>query len=184
MEIAIAGAVIVVIILVLWTVSCRHRLVAMDENVNNATAQIGVQLSFRCNALAALLDVAKGYAPQEAQTLIETVKSRRSVITAGSTPDEVLKQEAVIAQVLEHVAEMVKQYPELKDDGDYAERMSAVDSCERMVHTSRLIYNDNVTRLNRELRTFPACLVAGIFGVRQRDYLEAAEDRADPRSIW
>ena len=55
--------------------------------------------------------------------------------------------------------------------------MNAVDSYEKMVRTSRLIYNDSVTRLNRELRMFPTSLVGGMFGFRQRDYLEAAEEK-------
>lgn len=84
-------AAVIVVILVLWAVSCQRRLAVMDENVNNAMAQIGVQLSSRFDALTALLDLAKGYAAHESQTLIETVKSRRSVITATSTPDDVLR---------------------------------------------------------------------------------------------
>ena len=76
-------------ILVIWGIGVQRRLVAMDENVNNAMSQIGVQLSSRFDALTALLDLANGYAAHESQTLIETIKSRRSVITAMSTPDDV-----------------------------------------------------------------------------------------------
>lgn len=54
--------VIVVVFLVLWVVSCRRRLAVMDENINNAMAQIGVQLSSRFDALTALPDLTKGYA--------------------------------------------------------------------------------------------------------------------------
>lgn len=51
----------------------------------------------------------------------------------------------------------------------------AVDSYEKMVCTSRLIYNDSVTRLNRELRMFPVSMIAGIFGFHQREYLETVK---------
>ena len=54
--------------------------------------------------------------------------------------------------------------------------MNALDNYEKMIHTSRLIYNDNVTRLNRELRLFPTSLIAGVFGFREREYLNAVED--------
>ena len=85
----IIGAVIAAV--VFWVISVQRKLVVMDENVNNAMSQIGVQLSSRFDALTALLDLTKGYAAHESQTLIETVKSRRSVITATSTPSDVLK---------------------------------------------------------------------------------------------
>lgn len=165
-------------ILVLWLISVQRRLVAMDENINNAMSQIGVQLSSRFDALSALLDLTRGYADHESRTLIETVKSRRSVITATSTPADVLKQEGVISEALGRISMVAEQYPELKANENYAKCMNAVDSYEKMVRTSRLIYNDSVTKLNRELRMFSTSLVAGMFGFRQREYLETAEEKA------
>ena len=169
-------AVTVIVFLALWSFFCRRRLAVMDENVNNAMAQIGVQLSSRFDALTALLDLTKGYDARESQVLIETVKSRRSVITASSTPDDVLKQEGVILEALGRVSMVAERYPELKASENYARWMNAVDSYGKMVYTSRLIYNDSVTKLNLELRMFPASLLAEAFGFRQRDYLEAMED--------
>ena len=174
---------IIVVVLISWIISVQRRLVAMDENINNAMSQIGVQLSSRFDALTALLDLAKGYAAHESQTLIETIKSRRSVITAKSTPQDVLQQEGVISEALGRISMVAERYPELKADKGYAKCMDAVDSYEKMVRTSRLIYNDSVTKLNREIRMFPVSLIAGMLGFRQRDYLEAREDKADMPSM-
>ena len=163
---------LLVVLLAGWVMSTQRRLVVMDENINNAMSQIGVQLSSRFDALTALLDLAKGYAAHESQTLIETIKSRRSVITAKSTPQDVLQQEGVISEALGRISMVAERYPELK-----------ADSYEKMVRTSRLIYNDSVTKLNREIRMFPVSLIAGMLGFRQRDYLEAREDKADMPSM-
>ena len=175
--------VLLVILVAGWVMSTQRRLVVMDENINNAMSQIGVQLSSRFDALTALLDLAKGYAAHESQTLIETIKSRRSVITAKSTPQDVLQQEGVISEALGRISMVAERYPELKADKGYAKCMDAVDSYEKMVRTSRLIYNDSVTKLNREIRMFPVSLIAGMLGYRQRDYLEAREDKADIPSM-
>lgn len=178
--------IIIVLLVVLvagWVMSTQRRLVVMDENINNAMSQIGVQLSSRFDALTALLDLAKGYAAHESQTLIETIKSRRSVITAKSTPQDVLQQEGVISEALGRISMVAERYPELKADKGYAKCMDAVDSYEKMVRTSRLIYNDSVTKLNREIRMFPVSLIAGMLGFRQRDYLEAREDKTDMPSM-
>ena len=174
---------LLVVLLAGWVMSTQRRLVVMDENINNAMSQIGVQLSSRFDALTALLDLAKGYAAHESQTLIETIKSRRSVITAKSTPQDVLQQEGVISEALGRISMVAERYPELKADKGYAKCMDAVDSYEKMVRTSRLIYNDSVTKLNREIRMFPVGLIAGMLGFRQRDYLEAREDKADMPSM-
>ena len=58
MALIIVGVVLVIIIL--WFISAQRKLVAMDENINNAMGQIGVQLSSRWDALTALLDLTKG----------------------------------------------------------------------------------------------------------------------------
>lgn len=183
MEIIIFVAILVIVFLALWVISCQRRLAVMDENVNNAMAQIGLQLSSRFDALIALLDLTGEYAAHESQTLIETIKSRRIVITADSTPNDVLKQEGVISEALSRISIVAERCPELKSNVNYARYMNAVDSYEKMVHTSRLIYNDSVTKLNRELRLFPSSLLGVVFGFLQRDYLEAVEANADMPSM-
>ncbi|PHV70552.1 LemA family protein [Sporanaerobium hydrogeniformans] len=170
-------------IIVLWTISTQRKLVVLDENISNAMSQIGVQLSSRFDALTALLDLTKGYAKHESETLIETIKSRRSVITAKSTPNDVLHQEGVISEALGRIAMVTEQYPELLANQTYIKTMDAVQTFENMVRTSRLIYNDSVTKLNREIRMFPTTLIAGMLGFQQRDYLEEQAGKTDMPSM-
>ena len=79
-----------------------------------------------------------------------------------------LYQEGVISRLGQdcHVAE---QYPELKQTKPIS-AMDAVEVFENMVRTSRLVYNDSVTKLNREIRMFPVSMIAGMMG-HQREYL-------------
>lgn len=170
-----AVGIIVVLLIVLfaiWMMSTQRKLVYMDENINNAMNQIGVQLSSRFDALTVLVDLAKGYAAHESQTLIETMKSERSMITAKSTPNDVMAQERIISETLGHIAMVTEKYPELKADKNYTKCMDAVDSYEKMVRTSCLIYNDSVTKFNRAVRMIPTSFIAGILGFKQRDYLK------------
>jgi len=174
---------VIIAVIVLWIISTQRRLVVLDENISNAMSQIGVQLSSRFDALTALLDLTKGYAKHESETLIETIKSRRSVITAKSTPDEVMRQEGVISEALGRISMVTEQYPDLKANQNYIKTMDAVQTFENMVRTSRLIYNDSVTKLNREIRMFPVSMVAGMLGFRQRDYLVEQADKANMPSM-
>lgn len=176
-------AVAVVVIIALWIMSTQRKLVVMDENINNAMSQIGVQLSSRFDALTALLDLTKGYAEHESQTLIQTIQARRSVITAKSTPDDVAKQENIITEAMGKIMAIAESYPELKANENYAKTMDAVNNYENMVRTSRLIYNDSVTKLNRAIRMFPTTLVAGMLGFSARDYLETKESKNDMPSM-
>lgn len=169
--------ILLIILLAIWVMSTQRKLVVIDENVNNAMNQIGVQLSSRFNALTALLDLAKSYAAGDSQAMAGTIKSRYSVITAKSAPDEVMKQEILISEALEYIAMVAEGCPELKADKNYTKCMDAADSYEKMVRTSCLIYNDSVTKLNRSIRMLPTSLIAGMLGFHQRNYLEFTEDR-------
>ena len=85
-------------VIVIWIISTQRRLVVLDENVSNAMSQIGVQLSSRFDALLALVDLTRDYAVAESEALMATIKSRRRMITAKSTPDDVLRQEGLISK--------------------------------------------------------------------------------------
>ncbi|MCQ4935253.1 LemA family protein [Anaerotignum propionicum] len=175
--------IVIIGVLILWIISAQRKLVILDENINNAMSQIGVQLSSRFDALTALLDLTKGYAKHESETIIETIQLRRSVITAKSTPDDVQQQEGIISEALGRINMVAERYPELKANETYIKTMDAVQTFENMVRTSRLIYNDSVTKLNRQIRMFPASLIASMLGFRQREYLVEQADKANMPSM-
>lgn len=169
---------VIIVILILWFVSTQRKLVAMDENINNAMSQIGVQLSSRWDALTALLDLTKGYAKHEYETISETIKMRSSINIKSSAKD-VDEQENILTEAMEKIMAVAESYPELKANENYIKTMDSVNKYEETVRKSRLVYNDSVTKLNRTIRMFPTSLVAGVLGIGSRDYLEANDKKAD-----
>jgi len=161
----------IIIIFALWAISVQRKLVVLDENINNAMSQIGLQLSSRFDALMTLLDLTKVYDSDEYKNLVETVQSGRSVITATSTPDDVLRQEGIIFETLDRIAAVTEQHNEIKENPMYMKTMNAIQVYESMIRNSRLIYNDSVTKLNRETRMFPVSILARLFGFTERNYL-------------
>jgi len=174
------GALIVIIIL--WVISTQRSMVALDENINNAMSQIGVQLSSRWDALTSLLDLTKGYADYEYKTITETIKARRS-ITRDSSPEDVRAQENIISEAMGKIMAVAESYPDLKANSTYIKTMDSVNQYENMVRTSRLIYNDSVTKLNRAIRMFPASIIANSLGFKIRAYLEAESEKAAAPSM-
>ena len=116
MALIIVGVVLVIIIL--WFISAQRKLVAMDENINNAMGQIGVQLSSRWDALTALLDLTKGYADHEYKTISDTIKMRTS-INSNSSAAEVNKQENMLTEAMGKIMAVAESYPELKANENY-----------------------------------------------------------------
>ena len=173
---------VIIAVLVLWFISVQRKLVVMDENINNAMSQIGVQLSSRWDALTALLDLTKGYAEHEYKTISDTIKMRTS-ITSKSSAADVNAQENILTEAMGRIMAVAENYPDLKANQNYIKTMDSVNSYEEMVRKSRLVYNDSVTKLNRSIRMFPTSIAAGILGITSRDYLEADDKKADMPSM-
>lgn len=175
MEIIIIAALLL-LLLAVRIISTQRKLAVMDEHINNTMNQIGVQLSSRFDVLTALLELTKeSCAACQYQAMMDIVRSGRSIISAKSTPSEVLAQERIIAEVLDRISMAEEQYPELKGDKSYEKYRIAIDRYEKMIRTSCLIYNDSVTKLNRTIGKFPTSLIARILGFCQRDYLESGK---------
>lgn len=172
----------IIAIAVLWFISTQRKLVVMDENINNAMSQIGVQLSSRWDALTALLDLTKGYAEHEYKTISDTIKMRTSISSKSSAKD-VNEQENILTEAMGKIMAVAESYPELKANENYIKTMDSVNEYEEMVRKSRLVYNDSVTKLNRTIRMFPTSIVAGILRIVSRDYLEANDKKADMPSM-
>lgn len=168
--------VAIIAILVLWFVSVQRKLVVMDENINNALSQIGVQLSSRWDALTALLDLTKGYAEHEYKTISDTIRMRTS-INAKSTAADVNAQENILTDAMEKIMAVAESYPDLKANENYIKIMDSVNGYEEIVRKSRLVYNDSVTKLNRTIRMFPTSIAASILGITSRDYLETDDKK-------
>lgn len=169
---------VLLVLLLFWGMSTQRMLAMLDENINNAMSQIGVQLSSRWDALTALLDLTKGYAEHEYKTLSETIKARRP-ISAESTAKDAAEQDNLLVGAMGRIMAVAEQYPTLKADQSYQQTMDSVNQYEGMVRQSRLVYNDSVTKLNRRIRMFPTSLAAGMMGFGKRDYLAQNDAKAD-----
>lgn len=167
---------LILLLLVLWIISVQRKFAVMDGNIQNAMNQIGVQISSRFDALFAVLDLMKGYVADDIQPLMERAAARRSVITARSAPEEVSEQEQVIEETVKSIRLAAERNPLLCADKNYTKCMDAVECYGRMVYTSRLIYNDSVTKLNSALGIFPTNVIAGILGFHKREYLSQKGD--------
>ena len=174
--------VVLIVLIVSWFIGVQRMLVSLDENVNNAMSQIGVQLSSRFDALTGLLDLVKGYNEHEYKTLSDVIRMRTS-INGNSKASDVDAQENMITEAVGKIMAVAEAYPDLKSNTNYQNLMNSLNDYESKVRQSRLVYNDTVTKLNRTIRMFPISLVAPMCGVTQRDYLKAEKSKAEMPSM-
>ena len=163
---------LLLVILGIWVVSTQRRLVVMDENINNAMSQMGIQISAHFDAILGALELVGTYGVQDTALWTEKLKSNRKDIHAKSRPQEAFEQECIIAEATKFIVAMTEQYPEIKGAKNYVKRMGAMDTYERMLRTSHFIYNDSVSKFNQYVRMYPTKWVARLLGFQERDYFE------------
>lgn len=170
--IALAGFLLLIVLILSWAIKTRNRLVQLDEFCGNAMSQIGVQQSSRWDALTALASQTKQFAAHEYKTMVDII-GRRQGVTQSTSAQVADGQNELLGQLTSRLLAVSEAYPELKSAALYQETMQGIKKYEDNVRFSRMAYNDTITKLNREVRAFPACLIAGGMGFFVKEYLAA-----------
>lgn len=176
----IIGIVVLVLLVLLglWVISVYNRLVSNREFVRNSMGNIATQVESRWDAVRGLIDAAKHYAAHESETLAE-IAANRSNVDRTSDPSTVEKDDALFGQAMNHINVIAEAYPELKADGLYIQAMDGLERYENNVRQARMVYNDTVTKLNRQIQQFPSSIVANMFGFSQEEYFQNTSTKAD-----
>src|SRR5918995_2775405 len=168
-------------LLVVALVLLYNRLVTLRNRVENAWAQVDVQLRRRYDLIPNLVETVKGYAAHERETF-EAVTNARSRAQAAQGPAEQSAAEGILGQALGRLLAVAEDYPELQADENFRQLQEELGETENRIAVSRQVYNDTVLTYNTAIQTFPGLLVAGPFGFPRKDFFELeGEAREAPR---
>ena len=168
--------------LVLWFVSIYNGLVQLRNYVDNAWAQIDVQLKRRHDLIPNLIETVKGYMSHERGTLEAITKARTEAMHAQG-PVQAGHAEAALTGALRGLMVNVERYPDLKASANFLALQEELSSTENKISFARQAYNDSVTRYNTQIQSIPANLVAGPAGFSARELFELTDEteRAVPQ---
>ncbi|MDR3282958.1 MAG: LemA family protein [Candidatus Methanoplasma sp.] len=164
-------AVIVVLVLVL-VVALYNRFVRLRNRVDNAWAQIEVQLQRRFDLIPNLVETVRGYAAHEKSTL-ENVMAARSAASKATSVNEKTVAQNQITQALRQLFAVAEAYPDLKANTNFLDLQVQLRDSEDRISHMRQSYNDTVMSYNNSIQTFPGVLFAGAFGFGPRTSFDA-----------
>jgi LemA protein len=171
----------VVAVLVVAMVLLYNRLVRLRNRVENAWAQVDVQLKRRYDLIPNLVETVKGYAAHERETF-EAVTAARTRAQAAQGPAEQGAAEGILGQALGRLFAVAEAYPELQADENFRQLQDELAQTENRIAVSRQVYNDTVLTYNTAIQTVPGVLFAGPLGFSKKDFFEAeGEAREAPR---
>jgi LemA protein len=168
-------------LVILFVVAQYNRLVRLNITVDEAFAQIEVQLKRRADLIPNLVETVKGYAKHE-QGTFDAVVAARAKATSASTVADVAAADGALTNALRGLLAVAEAYPDLKASSNFLSLQEELSTTENKVSFSRQFYNDNVRSLNTAVKTIPTSFFAGMakVGARQFYEIENAADRNVP----
>ena len=167
----------VVVVLVLFVVSQYNALVRLNVGVDEAFAQIEVQLQRRNDLIPNLVETVKGYASHEKEAL-EKVVQARAAATAAHGVQEVSAADGMLTQALRGLLAVSEAYPDLKASANFLSLQEELSGTENKVGFARQYYNDSVRKLNAMIVAIPGRFFTGLAKVSAREFYEVQDPQA------
>ena len=170
--------IIVAIVVVLFLISMYNNLVKLRNNRENAFANIDVQLKQRYDLIPQLVSTVKGYATHERE-LLERVTAARTAAMSATGINDKIQAENALSSALAGLKVSVEAYPDLKANQNFLQLQAELSDIENKLAATRRFFNSATKELNNAVQTFPANLIAVMFGFRKEPMFEIPiEERA------
>jgi LemA protein len=178
LEIAVNITLIVVLVVVVLIafvlIGAYNRMVALNQNANQAFADIDVQLKQRRDLVPNLVETVKGYATHEKGTL-EAVIAARNAAASARTVDDKVGAENMLTGALGRLFALSEAYPDLKANANFMQLQSEISDIENKLAAARRFFNNAVADFNGSVQAFPNVLFAGMFGFKTREFFDVGE---------
>jgi len=177
--------IVIVLALILFFMfkNSYNNFVTLEERVNEKWSQVENVYQRRADLIPNLVEAVKGYAKHEKETLQGVVEARSKVggqVNIGpgvlNNPQAFAKfqqAQGALTSALQRLMVVVERYPDLKADKRFADLQTQLEGTENRIAVERKRFNESVRAYNTAIRRFPANIIAGMFGFREKLYFKA-----------
>ncbi|MFW5999754.1 MAG: LemA family protein [Bacillota bacterium] len=172
-----AGIIFLVLLIIVagYAVYNYNTIIRLKNRIENAWAQIDVQLERRHDLIPNLVETVKGYMEHEKETLEKVIEARSKAMQASGV-EEKAEAESLLEDAVNKLFLVVEDYPELKANENFLNLQEEITSTENRIAYARQSYNDQVMFYNNKIATFPGNMIAGSFGFEDREYFEIEDE--------
>lgn len=163
---------IILLILLIWYISTSNKIKKANIKVDEALSGIDIALTKRYDVITQMVEVVKGYAKHEKETLTKLIEIRK-----GMPIKEKNEANKLMDDNLHKINLLVEAYPELKASDNFQTLQKAIVDVEEHLQAARRCYNSNVTNFNQLIATFPTSIIAGNMKMIKKDFFESTNDK-------
>lgn len=169
-------------LVLIYIIALYNALVRLKNNVDNAFADIDVQLKARFSLVDNLVNTVKGYASHE-KTVLENVTKARTDFMNAQSPADKMAADNMLTGALKSLFAVSENYPDLKANQNFLQLQTELSDLENKIAAARRFYNASVKELHTKIETFPSNMIAGMFGFSKREYFEITDEaeKATPK---
>jgi LemA protein len=184
MDLAPIIIIAVIVLLVVFAIGIYNSLVQKRLRIDEAFAQIEVQLKRRHDLIPNLVNAVKGYMGFEQKVLTDVTNARAAAVAAGSQgPAQQAAAENALTATLRSLFAVVENYPDLKANQNVLELQEQLTTTENQISFSRQHYNATVLDYNTSIATIPNSLLAGPLGFTRREFFDAEPEAANVPNV-
>lgn len=174
----------IIVLLALFVVGLYNGLVQRRLRIDEAFAQIEVQLKRRHDLIPNLVNAVKGYMGFEQKVLTDVTNARAAAVAAGAQgPHEQAQAENALTGALRSLFAVVENYPDLKSNQNVLSLQEELTTTENQISFSRQHYNATVLDYNTAIQTIPSNLLAGPLGFTRREFFDAEPEAANVPTV-
>ena len=176
--------IVIVAAVALFVIGIYNGLVGRRNRVDEALAQIEVQLKRRHDLIPNLVNAVKGYMGFEQKVLTAVTESRANAVSAGARGVAAQAEaENMLTSTLRSLFSVVENYPDLKANQNVLDLQEQLTTTENQISFSRQHYNATVLDYNNGIQTFPNLVFAGMFGFAKRDFFDAEPEASNVPTV-
>ena len=175
-------ALIIVVALFVLAIILYNKLVVARQQVKESWSTVDTFLKRRYDLIPNLVEIVKGYAKHESETLEAVINARNKAVSATTTEEEI-KANGELTNALSRLLAVAESYPELKANTNFMDLQSNLSETEDKIAYARQFYNDAVLKYKNKLEMFPSNIVASIFGFKPEAFFEATEQEKETPKV-
>ena len=170
-------------LIAMWGVGFYNGTVGLNEDVTKQWSNVENAYQLRADKTKNLVEIVKGAADFEKETLIQVTEARKQVSDikidpSNLTPDAIQqfqKAQDQFSGALSRLLVTIERYPDLKAVKGFQDFQVQYEGMENRISVERRKFNEAVREYNLRIKRFPGNLLAGMFGFSEKGYFEAQE---------
>jgi len=157
---------LLILVLLFWGIGLYNRIVRAENECDRMWSNVDVVLQQRYDQFTSLVETIRGYAKHEKEMFDQFAEVRMAAAGASKGGDigGVMKNEALLGQMLPKIYAIAEQYPDLKANENFLQLQNEISDMENIISDRREAYNAAATNFNNLIEVFPNVVVANWMG--------------------